>query len=207
MSGMERSGPRRASLAACLLVLGAVTALTGCGGSTQTTTVTKRVKVRVRSHPGRNDRPTLNGPPISQRKFEIRNFPRDAPKELRSVATCLTDAGFATPSLHHYDDYEGTGRPYVSAGVRTTSGSYEAAIFPKAKDAFVWAFQQTTGPGSNALHASYYGRVALYSEALNRRGGIAERGAESHAYYAERSAIAACAFSIPAAKGQPAFVA
>jgi hypothetical protein len=206
---METPGRHtRTSLAACLLVLGGVTALTGCGGSTQTTTVTKRVKVRVRSHPGQNYRPSANGPPISQRKFDVRNFPRDAPKELRSVAACLTDAGLGTPSSHRHDDYEGTGRPYASTKVKTDAGWYEAAIFPKSKDAFVYAFQQSSGPGAGsiAVHASYYGRVALVSTANNGNDSAAARGQESNAYYAERSAVARCAFEIPAATGRPAVV-
>jgi hypothetical protein len=208
MPGMERPGWQgRALLATCLLMLGGATALGGCGGSTQTTTVTTTVKAHPRHRPAHNVVPSANGTPAGQRVFEIRHFRRDAPKELRSVAACFGDAGFGTPSLHSHDLYSGTG-PYASAEVKTAIGSYEAAIFPKSKDAYVWAFQQTSAPGagSYAVHASYYGRVALYSEAFNRTGGIAERGDESHAYYAERTAVAACAFSIPAARGHPALV-
>jgi hypothetical protein len=205
--GVKRSVCRKlALLAAYLLVLGSVTALTGCGGSTQTTTVTKRVKVRVRSHPGQNYRPSANGPPVSQRKFEVRTFPRDAPKELRSVSACLTNAGFSKPSLHPNAKYAGTG-PYASAKVNTDAGWYEVAIFPTAKKAYVYAYQLTSAPGASqiATHASYYGRVALVSTANTGNGG-AVRGQESHAYFAERSAVARCAFAIPAARGHPAVV-
>ena len=80
----------------------------------------------MRSHPGQNYRPSANGPSVSQRKFDVRHFQRDAPKELRSVAACLAEAGFGTRPFI-LTTGAGTG-PFASAKVKTDAGWYEAAI-------------------------------------------------------------------------------
>jgi hypothetical protein len=204
--GMEGLSRRAlALLVACVLVLGGVTALVGCGGSGGTTMVTSTVTSQSRPRAGHEFQPA-GVSPGARRQADIRSFRHDAPKELQSVAACLADAGFGTPSLHPHDTYSGTG-PYASASIETDAGSYEVAIFPKQDDAYRYVYQQTSypGAGSLAVHGSYYGRVALYSEALHDNG-IAARGNESDAYYAERTVVAACAFAIPAATGQPTSV-
>lgn len=120
------------------------------------------------------------------------------------MAECLTDSGFAPSSPAK--GIAGVSPP-ESVGVEVNSGSYAVGIFPTEHDAFAYVYQQTSfpGAGSMAVHGSYQGRVALYSEARDDKG-IIRRGKESHAYYAQRTAVAACAFAIPAATGQPAYV-
>jgi hypothetical protein len=178
-----------------LLLIGAVTALSACGGSGRTTTVTTTVtKARGASVSVR-----------ARRQATRRRFRHDAATELQPLDICLADSGIGSPSLRPHDTY--AGGPYASASIKTSSGSYEVAIFPTTEQASDYAFQQTSfaGAGSYAVHGSYLGRVALFSEALDDKG-IANRGQESHAYYVERTAVARCAFSIPAATGQPTYV-
>jgi hypothetical protein len=133
------------------------------------------------------------------------NFGRQAPQELRRVVGCLIDSGFANPS-RPAKDIAGSVPP-ESVGVETRAGSYAVGIFPTEHQAYVYVYQQTSFPGASgaAVHGSYQGLVALYSEAHDDNG-IAGRNKESHAYFVERTAVTACAFSIPAATGQPTSV-
>jgi hypothetical protein len=186
------SGPAWALVVASLLLVAGVTALAACGGTQETATVTTTVKSAVsRAYP---------------RHWAARhNFSSQAPEELRRVADCLVNSGFDDPS-RPAKDIAGSVPP-DSVGIETRAGSYAVGIFPTRHQAYVYVYQQTSFPGASgvAVHGSYQGLVALYSEAHNDNG-IAGRNSESHAYFAERTAVAACAFSIPAATGQPTSV-
>jgi hypothetical protein len=202
MRGILRSA---ALLVAAFLVLGCLAGLSACGGSGGTTTVTTTVtsQARARHHPAPVSVP--NGAPRDRRLYDRLHFHRDAPRELRSVAACLTGVGFGAPTLHPHDNYSGI--PYASATVDTAAGGYGITIWRTGHQAFAYAYQQTSFPGASteAVHGSYQGRVALVTAARDSNG-MARRGAESHAYYVERSAAARCAYSIPAATGRPAYV-
>jgi hypothetical protein len=138
-------------------------------------------------------------PPGEPTPDDLRRFAREEPRDLRALTTCLSAAGL-TPSIRRHAVY-GYDELYGRVAIETPAGDYEIGIFPKRGLAHGWAYAESTAPSTVAVHPSQDGRVALVATALNG-GSATQPGSESHDYYVERTAIARCAFSIPAANGR-----
>jgi hypothetical protein len=124
-------------------------------------------------------------------------FHAKADAQLEQVKSCLKNAGYSVePTANHEED-----RWWVaSTSLRTHRGAYFIAIAPYRHYADQWIEQLLEMPGGPS-RGTYKGTVALVPYSF--KSSNAPHVPLPPVNRRERAEVAACAFSVPAALGQP----
>jgi hypothetical protein len=124
-------------------------------------------------------------------------FHAKADAQLERVRSCLKNVGYGVePTANHKEDYWWV----ASTSLRTRRGAYYIAIAPYRHYAEQW-IEHWLGTAGGPSRGIYKGTVALVPYSF--KSSNAPHVPLPQANRRERADVAACAFSVPAASGQP----